>query len=57
MQWQPQYNGANALTIHQLDRRGSDQANSVDGDFKEAIMVNGGNLARTLILTRSSMGF
>ncbi len=31
----PQYNGASALTTHQLqvERRESDRANSVDGDY------------------------
>ncbi len=39
---QPQHNGASALTTHQLqvERRESHRANSMNGDYKEAMIDN-----------------
>ncbi len=62
----PQDNSASVLTTHQLqvERKESNWANQVDGDYKEAMFDKGqwwefdqDNGVTPLLFTRSAMGF
>ncbi len=66
MRWQPQDNGASALTTHQIqvERRESHRASQVDGDYTEAMIDKGqwrefgqDTGVTPLLFTRSALGY